>query len=202
MNVKRCFLSCLAIAGLGLVSCASPPVPIAFADQGKTKVLRCSVRAQENRLYVSSYIAPQFAVTSPVGSPAEVTMFSTQRMDITLNKIPYIMYPMTVPFTPTPDQFLARYLVADKEKLGLDKMEATKRQNILNGVAQVGMTKDEVYMSLGPPVWVDFDYDATNLTYEAIMDKNRWVYATTNVMGFLWKQVYLFSDGKLTGTIQ
>jgi len=48
MNVKRCFLSCLAIAGLGLASCASPPVPIAFSSQGKTRYLRCNLKAFAN----------------------------------------------------------------------------------------------------------------------------------------------------------
>ena len=203
MNVKRCFLSCLAIAGLGLASCASPPVSIAFSSQGKTRYLRCNLKAFANVMYVTNYIPPSYPVAGMVGSPTEVNMFSQQLIEVSVNKIPYKMYPSTVPIPATPDQFLGRYLTDDKEKLGLDKMEATKRQNIQAGLTpSIGMTKEEVYMILGPPLFVDFDYDATALSYEAIMDKNRWVYATGKFWAWYFLQVFQFSEGKLTTTFQ
>lgn len=85
----------------------------------------------------------------------------------------------------------------------LDLMKPTVASSVKNGVAAVGMTKEEVYMSLGPPLQINFGALATNLDLETIMTANRWIYYSSKTtknftFGLGGKRVYAFTDGKLT----
>jgi hypothetical protein len=188
-------------AVLGLCACSSPAAPIAFEDQGKPKVLRCTLRPNGQYLYASNYITA-FPATVQAGSPAEVTRYATDQVDLKINKIDYQMRPITVPFTTDPAIFMKKFFVSSPEELGLAKVEESRRKNIENGIWQLGMTKEEVYAALGPPNWIDNGIDATNLPLDQIMDRNRWEYREHDIMLPIWpmKIVLLFADGKLQST--
>lgn len=191
----------LAAAGLWLSAC-SAPVPINFEGQNKPKILRCTLRPNDQYLYPSNYLSVQETIRA--GSSAEVTMYSVKRVDITLNKIAYKMYPITELFKPDPDMYMKKYFVNSVAEIGIDKIEPALKRNIENGVYTVGMTKQQAYAAAGPPQWVDFGADATNMTLEDIMEKNRWEYRQSDIMASWWpiKAIFVFDEGKLRQVIQ
>jgi len=84
----------------------------------------------------------------------------------------------------------------------VDRWEPEVWTGVQNGVAHMGMTKEQVYVALGPPLLINFDQVATNLPLAQILEANRWVYygarAQRNVtFGLGGKRVYTFSEGKL-----
>lgn len=84
----------------------------------------------------------------------------------------------------------------------VDRWEPEVWTGVQNGVAHMGMTKEQVYMALGPPLIVNFDQVATTLPLAQILESNRWVYygarAQRNVtFGLGGKRIYTFSEGKL-----
>jgi len=187
------------LSSLVLSACAQPPTPIAFEGRDKARVLRCTLRPEGPRLVSSNFLG--LTETIRAGSPAKIEMFSTQRVDLNLNNISYQMFPATTPFSPNPQEFLKKYFVDSAGELGLNVPPARKA-NIENGVAEIGMTKQEVYAALGPPLWVDFENDASAMTLEALMEKNRWVYRVSQ-FGFFppVTRVFMFDEGKLRQTI-
>ncbi len=187
---------------LGLGACSAPAARIAFEEEGKAKVLKCTLRPNGQNLYSSNYIGA-FPATVRAGSPATVTRYTVQGVDLKLNQIDYQMRPITVPFGTDPDVFMKKFFVNSEDELGLAKVDANRRKNIENGVWQLGMTKEEIYATLGPPNWIDLGIDATNLTLEQIMDRDRWEYRESDIMFPIWpiKRVLLFDGGKLQSTI-
>jgi hypothetical protein len=49
-------------------------------------------------------------------------------------------------------------------------------ENIIRGVARIGMTKEQVYYAMGPPTWTP-DEKTYETSYEEIMTADLWVYA-------------------------
>jgi len=198
--MKR-FASVLSLALLFLSACAQPPTPIAFQGQEKERFTRCTLRPNRQVLFSSNYLG--FPPMIPAGSPSKVNMFSASRVDLTLNKISYQMFPRTVPFDHNPDLFLKKYFVDRKEELGLEGVDETMRKNIQNGVWVLGMTKAEVYAALGPPNWIDHEIEATNLPLETILERNRWEYRHGDIMFPIFPEmkIFVFEEGKLRQTI-
>jgi len=199
--MNRTIRLALVVAGLSLSACARP-VPIAFEGQEKTKFLRCTLRPNEQYLYPSNYLSIQNFVRA--NTEAQMTMYSTRQVDLTLNKIAYKMVPLTELWSTNPDEFMKKYFVDSAAELGLDKLDASLRKKIETGNYHYGMTKEQAYAAAGPPQWVDFNVDATNMTLDQIMDKNRWEYRYSDVMASWWpiKTVFVFDEGKLTQVIQ
>ncbi len=198
--MKRRVVAFCLFAAVAAVSACAQPTPIAFEGQSKPRFLRCTLRADRQNMYSTNYLS--MPAVAGVGRPAEVKMYSTNRVDLDLNKIMYQMYPVSQPFDTNAQNFVEKFFVDDVRSLGLEKLEAVRKTNIQNGHAEIGMTKEQVYMTLGPPAYVDFDYDASNLTYSAIMEKNRWVYNDSSIMG-LWsvQKAFIFDNQKLVQTV-
>jgi hypothetical protein len=199
-------MKCIAFLALSALALVAPacahPTPIAFKQQNQPLILRCTLRPNGQNLYSSNYLG--FPITIRAGTPAAVNMFSPQRADVSLNKVPYQLLPVSVPFNPDADLFLHKFFVNSSSELGIDKLEASRRRNIENGVAEIGMSKAEIYTALGPPNWVGFGIDATNFTLEQILENNRWEYRVADIMFPIWplKHAYMFDQEKLTQIIQ
>ncbi|MCA8922144.1 MAG: hypothetical protein KDD82_10070, partial [Planctomycetes bacterium] len=87
----------------------------------------------------------------------------------------------------------------------LSAMDRGTRSNIDNGKAVQGMTKAQVLMAMGPPAEINFGEPATNLTLDALMGANRWIYHRNSFCRFLfgiYQQVYTFADGKLLNIVR
>src|SRR5262245_58409292 len=191
----------LVAVGLWLSACAKP-VPIAFEGQSNPRVLRCTLRPNEQYLYPSNYLYIPNVVRA--GTQAEITMYSTRQVDLTLNKVAYKMVPITELWSTNPEEYLKKYFVSSAAELGLEKLDASVRKNIEQGTFVIGMPKDQAYAAARPPQWVDFHVDATNMTLEQIMDRNRWEYRYNDIMASWWpvKTVFMFDEGKLKQVIQ
>ncbi len=200
--MRKTFRASMLPVVLGLCACTTPAARIAFDEEKKPKVLRCTLRPNGPHLYSSNYIGA-FPASIRAGCSAMVTRYTVRGVDLELNKISYQMLPVSTPFGTDPGVFMKKFFVESVEELGLGEVGSYRRRNIENGVWQAGMTKDEVYAALGPPNWIDFGTDATNLSFDQIMDRNRWEYREVDIMFPIWpiKRAFIFDGGKLASTI-
>ncbi|UJS17630.1 MAG: hypothetical protein L3J17_00865 [Candidatus Jettenia sp.] len=72
------------------------------------------------------------------------------------------------------DALLEKFVT--KKPIDINQFPADVQSNIRNTVARIGMTKEEVYIAMGPPTNVSSARTKT-MTYEDIMDADLWVYA-------------------------
>jgi len=72
------------------------------------------------------------------------------------------------------EAFLAKFVT--KKPLDIKKFPQNVQANIRNAVAKIGMTKEQVYIAMGPPTKLSRGKTHT-LTYEDIMGSDLWIYA-------------------------
>ncbi|GAB62986.1 MAG: hypothetical protein DWB56_07300 [Candidatus Jettenia sp.] len=72
------------------------------------------------------------------------------------------------------DALLEKFVT--KKPIDIDQFPADVQSNIRNTVARIGMTKEEVYIAMGPPTNISSARTKT-MTYEDIMGADLWVYA-------------------------
>ncbi len=72
------------------------------------------------------------------------------------------------------DSFLEKFVT--KRPVDITGFPADVQANIRNAVAKIGMTKEQVYIAMGPPTNVGNSRTNT-MTYENIMASDHWVYA-------------------------
>ncbi len=72
------------------------------------------------------------------------------------------------------DLYLEKFV--SKKRIPLDRYPKDVNANIQNAVARVGMTKEQVYIAMGPPT-VAGSERTKQLTYDQIMLGDLWVYA-------------------------
>ncbi|KPK01403.1 MAG: hypothetical protein AMK71_05690 [Nitrospira bacterium SG8_35_4] len=70
------------------------------------------------------------------------------------------------------DPYLEKFVTREKIDIGLFPDDV--QRNIANAVAKVGMTKEQVYIAMGPPAWAGKNTDS--MTYTEIMRENLWTY--------------------------
>lgn len=73
------------------------------------------------------------------------------------------------------DVFLEKFII--KKSINIKAFDQNVQINIRNAVAKVGMTKEEAYIAMGPPVKVDGGLRTNIMTYDGIMKYNLWLYA-------------------------
>lgn len=72
------------------------------------------------------------------------------------------------------DQFLEKFVT--KKPVDISKLPANIQEDIKKGIPRNGMTKEQVYIAMGPPAYIDGKNKTDNATYENIMAANMWVY--------------------------
>jgi hypothetical protein len=70
------------------------------------------------------------------------------------------------------DMYLAKFVTQGKPDI--ETFPEGVQRNIAKAVAKVGMTKEQVYIAMGPPAWAGKNTDT--MTYEEIMRENLWTY--------------------------
>ncbi|MBV6467703.1 MAG: hypothetical protein DCC43_10740 [Candidatus Brocadia sp.] len=73
------------------------------------------------------------------------------------------------------DEFLEKYVIK-KQPVDIVSLPKEIQASIKNTTAEIGMTKEHVYMSMGPPIGPK-SARTNKMTYEDIMNINMWVYA-------------------------
>ena len=69
-----------------------------------------------------------------------------------------------------------KFFAENKEAVGLDKVNPDFRESVLSGIAEVGMTKGEVLLSLGYPAYLGKENPTTDDSRAAIMSNDDWYY--------------------------
>jgi len=69
-----------------------------------------------------------------------------------------------------------KFFLENKEAVGLDKINPDFRESVLAGIAEVGMTKAEVLLSLGYPAYLGKENPTTDDSRAAILSSDNWYY--------------------------
>ena len=72
------------------------------------------------------------------------------------------------------EQFLEKFV--SKKKVSIDKFPEKVQADIKAGLPRAGMTKEQVYIAMGPPAYTDGKNKTNTSTYKDIMATNLWVY--------------------------
>jgi hypothetical protein len=111
----------LAALTLGLVvqGCAEP-IPVKHDALDKDYITRVRLQNNGQKIYSSNYTGGIHGY--PPGSRAQITMFSTIRVDLKINNIPHQMFPVGGDFNAGAiDEFVRKYFVETPAELGLDE---------------------------------------------------------------------------------
>lgn len=116
--------SLLAAIALGVLAqgCAQP-IPVKHDALDKEYITRVRLQNDGEKIYSSNYTG---GITGyPPGSKAQITMFSSIRVDLRINNIPHQMFPVGGDFnTGMIDEFVKKYFVETPAELGLsDELE-------------------------------------------------------------------------------
>jgi hypothetical protein len=69
-----------------------------------------------------------------------------------------------------------KFFAQNKQTVGLDKVNLDFRESVLEGIAEVGMTKREVLLSLGYPAYLGRKNPTTDDSRAAILADDNWYY--------------------------
>jgi hypothetical protein len=87
-----------------------------------------------------------------------------------------------------------KFFAGSKETVGLDKVNPDFRDNVIHGMAKMGMTKGEVLLSLGYPASLGKKNPTTDDSRAAILSADHWYYLKSGKEEVLVK----FEAGLLT----
>lgn len=197
----RVFASLLAVSAIA-AGCVHP-IAVYYPNLDTQRVTRVCFRGNDTKLYSANYLL--HPVVIPAGTPATVTMFSDLRVNMTVHGAVYSIEPVEVGRFETAESnvrnFLEKYFVDTKEQVGLDAEEnqALKPQ-ILSGDYSIGMTKEQIYICLGPPAVIDGTLPAANLSLRQIMASDRWKYAEQLILMVPTWREFVFYENKLQTT--
>ena len=130
---------------------------------------RCNLKVTDGKeiTWINWQAAPTFV---PVGTKLQVTKKKDSATLVDLGtKAAY-----TLDIGAEGDVYLEKFVA--KRPADIAQFSEEVQANIRQAVAKVGMTKEQVYIAMGPPTNVG--KDRTNkMTYDQIMASNLWVYA-------------------------
>jgi hypothetical protein len=191
------------------IGCAAEPIPLYEKTLMTPRFLRYTMRGVQSGFYTqtwrSNYLS-QPAAFKP-GSKVEFELLGDTRVDMRIDGLPAKMFSKDAKFPATVDEmkkFLDKHFAPTKEELKLNAIEPGLRSLIDAGSAATGsMTKEQVFMAIGPPSHIDNYIIAAELPLARIMESNQWVYRWNEIMMFSTYHVYQFNaEGKLGNVIR
>ena len=192
----------LLAAAVSAPGCAQPPTAIYHPGLDKERFTRANLRPEQSILRAANYLSLPSSI--PAGSPARITMYAPEVIRMTINGFEYAMYPCppgAIKFStdgPGIEAFLKKYFVDRREDLNLEGLgPAELKDGILGGRPAIGMTKEQVYLCLGPPLEIDDGVPALRLAYERILASDKWVYPSILFLVESTRVTLYFGDGKL-----
>lgn len=144
-------------------------VPHAGNAEEDAYYARCNLKVQDNNeiTWVNWQAAPTFI---PVGTKLRVTRTGDKASLVNIEtKTAY-----TLDIGADGQAFLEKFVSLGP--IDIQRFPEDIQANIRNAVAKIGMTKEQVYIAMGPPT--NLGRSRTNaMTYENIMAGDLWVYA-------------------------
>lgn len=130
---------------------------------------RCNLKVlKDNSItWINWQSAPTFI---PVGTKLRVTPAGNKASVV--NPATNVTY--TLDIGADGDAFLEKFVM--RKRVEISSFPPEVQANIRNAVAKVGMTKEQVYIAMGPPTNLGKSR-TNNMTYENIMGGDLWVYA-------------------------
>ncbi len=142
---------------------------IALSEEAVTYFARCNLKVLKGSYitWLNWQSSPTFI---PVGAELKVTLTGSVATLIDTEK--NITY--TLDLGASGKEFLEKFV--SRGKIDLKNFPEDIQRNIKQAVARIGMSKEEVYIAMGPPAKVSTGY-TNKMTYEEIMKHDLWVYA-------------------------
>ncbi|MCZ6792747.1 MAG: hypothetical protein O7J95_03945 [Planctomycetota bacterium] len=193
----------LAALSLALAACQTPSLPVYSPGLTQPRFTRVNLRTPDGIFLRSSNILSHPDLV-PAGSPVEISDsgFTDRYVNFTIHKVRYTMYPTGGTFDTSEQgvkRFVEKYFVDTREEIDLEKLGPPELvSSVRRGQVLRGMTKDQVYVALGPPQWIDDGLSSLELGRERILRSDRWVYTDSVLARLIPRKVaYLFQEGKL-----
>ena len=169
MNLSSRLLAGLSLLGLAFAAaCAStdtpPPDP---STEKRSLYSRCNLRVLKGNTitWVNWQSAPTFI---PAGTALEVHGGPQQWY---MRNDEGTIY--TLDAGGNGDEYLFKFV--SEEQFDPSPLPEDAQKSIQQAVARLGMTREQVYIAMGPPQKVD-ETDTVGLTFEQILVASRWVY--------------------------
>ncbi|MCL5884522.1 MAG: outer membrane protein assembly factor BamE [Deltaproteobacteria bacterium] len=159
---RKILLSVVLFAVLSVLS------TVGYGDED-VYYARCNLKVlKDNSItWINWQAAPSFI---PVGTKLRVTRAGNRASVVN----PATNAAYTLDIGADGDAFLDKFVT--KRRVDITSFPSDVQANIRNAVAKVGMTKEQVYIAMGPPTNLGKSR-TNNMTYENIMGGDLWVYA-------------------------
>lgn len=153
---------------LGAIPCSLTFAPVVHAQEN-VYYARCNLKVHGGNeiTWINWQASPTFI---PVGTKLRVTRTGSKASVVNIET----NAAYTLDIGADGDAFLEKFVT--KTPVKVTTFPADVQAHIRNAVAQIGMTKEQVYIAMGPPT--NLGQSRTNMmTYKEIMAGDLWVYA-------------------------
>jgi hypothetical protein len=152
---------------LFLFSCTTLKVPKNLTYEDPLYYARCNLKVLEGN-FITWVNWQSTWVFVPVGTELKISKGKKYVYLRNKNGISYIL-----DVGNSGDVYLEKFVTRTRPDITIfhDNIQA----NIRNTVARIGMTKEQVYIAMGPPALAE-RMKTDTMTYEQIMNTNLWVY--------------------------
>jgi hypothetical protein len=204
--MRRLPLLCVGVLTL-CTSCytvSSSDIPVITKTMAQPRYVRANLRGDTVFLTSAGDLNLPIAVTA--GSPVVIERYGARSVDLRVHHLKYTMYPADGKFDTSPtgvEQFIDKYLVSDRGEIDtLMNASSAIGLRVGGGEVAVGMTKEQVYVSLGAPRWIERQIKTLHLTRDRILESDRWVYSRKVFAELIpQEQAYVFNQGVLVQAI-
>ena len=164
----------LLLSILLLVSCVS--LKEAEIEWGDTVYNRVSLRtAKGNIIYDSNRYYGGILI--PAGTECTINDVTARAIQFTANGDEYVLRQWLIGRgKENVTASFGKFFVTNAGTIGLDKINVKFRESISLGIAEVGMTKQEVLLSMGYPSYLGRKHRTHKETRERILAHNDWYY--------------------------
>ena len=145
--------------------------------EGQTVFNKVGLRTDgKNKIYHANRFSGGIFV--PAGTECTIKQITYNIVRFTANEEEYVLTDWRIGYGPvyTRTSFY-KFFVEDMEAIGLDKINLDFRESIVSGIAELGMTKHEVILSLGYPAHVGNNYPTTDKSRASILSQDDWYYS-------------------------
>jgi hypothetical protein len=145
-------------------------------ERGQTFYNRVNLKTyEENKIWYSNYY--QGGILIPAGTQCTIVDVTKKGITFTVqNKVYYLGRWLSEKNPDVGRVSFKKYFVADRAMVGLDKINPLFSDSVLSGIAETGMSKDEVLLCLGYPAYLVGKEPANGFDRDFIMSQNDWYY--------------------------
>ena len=175
MGRKR-WLFLLILVSLALLSCEGIKGTGIKGLEKQTVFNRVSLRADGgNRIENTNPFSG--GVLIPPGTACAIKAISPKEIKFIADGQSYILTSWRIGYGRVNTRIsFYKFFAQKKEAVGLDKVSPEFRESVLSGIAEVGMSKGEVLLSLGYPAYLGGENPTTDESRAGIVSSDDWYY--------------------------